>query len=99
MDITAQHQSPYPILVIQGVVGQDVESVKIVAENNMIDAGASILEGLDRLFKFFWIFHVKYTPENSNFFKLLQNSFYKLQVTQSVTSTVGQLQEILSKNE
>jgi len=69
---------PYPVLLIQGEVNKCVLTVKIAAETMLIDAGLSVLEGLDRLFKLFWSFNIKYTPQCAPFFILLQTLVYKL---------------------
>ena len=64
-------------LIIHGGV-EDVTSLKISAESHMLEAQSSILEGLDHLWKLFWIFGIEYTPGCENFFHLLQKAVYKL---------------------
>jgi len=43
----------------------------------MLEARSSILEGLDHLWKLFWIFGIEYTLGCDNF-HLLQKAVYKL---------------------
>jgi len=44
-----------PILLVQGQVGGEVTSVKVASETKLLEAGSTIVEGLDRLFKTYWL--------------------------------------------
>ena len=63
---------PYPLLLIQRNINYKVLLVKIAAEKSLITAGSSVEEGIERLFKLFWCFNLKYTEECATFFKFLQ---------------------------
>ena len=93
-ECAATRDSQFPILVVQGELGGRIIAVKIAAEKKILDAGSSILEGLDRLFKIFWVFNFNYTPECMNFWKFMQTTVYKLQCG-NVPSTVEQLQALV----
>jgi len=83
-------------LVVHGSV-EDVVSLKISAESHLLEAGSSIMEGLDRLWKLFWIFGIEYTPGCENFFRLLQKAVYKLEYG-TVPKSVTELVTILAKH-
>ena len=44
-------ENPSPLFLIQGEVAYPVATVKIAVDKTVIEAGSSVLEGLDRLFK------------------------------------------------
>lgn len=69
-------------------------SLKISTESQTLEAGSNILEGIDRLFKLFWIFGIEYTVGCENFYRLLHTAIYKLDygnVPKSVTELVFML--------
>lgn len=86
---------PYFRLLIQGDVAE-VVTMKISTELQMLEAGSSILEGLDRLFKLFWIFGIEYTPGCANFYRLLNGAAYKLECG-SVPKSVAELTAVLQQ--
>ena len=49
-----------PVLVIQGVVGAAVTCVKVATLAKLIEAGATIVAGIDRLFKIYCILNMEY---------------------------------------
>lgn len=74
----------------------NIISLKIAAESHVLEAGSSILEACDRLFKLFWIFGIEYTPGAEGFYRILNGSVYKLEdgsVPKSVTELVAVLQK------
>lgn len=82
---------PYFRLLIHGTFGGDILNLKISSESQTLEAGSSILESLDRLFKLFWIFGIEYTVGCDNFFRLLHTAVYKLsygKVPKSVTELI-----------
>lgn len=68
-------ESPYPVLLIQGVQGEGILAVKIAAEKKLLEGGTSIIEGLDRLFKVFWCFNIQYDPISSMFWQFMQDVY------------------------
>lgn len=75
---------------------ENIISLKIAAESQMLEAGSSILEACDRLFKLFWIFGIEYTPGAEGFYRILNSSVYKLEhgsVPKSVTELCAVLQK------
>jgi hypothetical protein len=82
-------------LLIHGNV-ENIISIKISAESQMLEAGFSLLEALDRLFKLFWIFGIEYTPGTESFYRILNSAIYKLEhgsVPKSVTELIAVLQK------
>ncbi len=63
---------------MQGVEGETVLAVKIAAEKKLLEAGACILEGLDRLFKLYWCFNIEYEAASNTFWQFMQ-AFYGLE--------------------
>jgi len=49
-------------------------SVKVAAERKLIEAGTSIVEPLDRVFKLFWIMNMAYPPDCFNILKFWSES-------------------------
>nr|XP_047141167.1 uncharacterized protein LOC124816159 [Hydra vulgaris] len=68
-------ESPYPVILIQGIEGEKILSIKIAFEKTLIEAGTSIVEGIDRLFKIFWCFNIEYQPLTIMFWQFLQDIF------------------------
>jgi len=70
------HQ-PYFRLLVHGTYSGEVITLKISSESQMLEGESSILEGLDRAFKLFWIFDIEYTIGCENLFRLLHTAVYK----------------------
>lgn len=75
---------------------ENVISLKIAAESQMMEAGSSILEAFDRLFKLFWIFGIEYTPGAEGFYRLINSAIYKLEHG-SVPKSITELLTVLQK--
>jgi hypothetical protein len=69
-------REPYFRMVVHGVFGGEIVTIKISTESVMLEGGSSILEALDRLFKLFWIFNIHYTAGCENVLKLLQTAIF-----------------------
>lgn len=67
---------PYFRMVVHGVFGGEIVTIKISSESGMLEGGSSILEALDHLFKLFWIFDIQYTVGCENVFKLLHAAIF-----------------------
>jgi len=57
-------------------VGGVIASVKVASEAKLVEAGSSIVEGLDRVFKLFWIMNMAYPAECCNMFKFFEYFVY-----------------------
>lgn len=77
-DVIARADHPYFRLLVHGSFGGDIVNFKISSESQTLEAGSTIIEGLDRLMKLFWIFGVEYTVGCENFFRFLHTAVYKL---------------------
>lgn len=72
--------SSSPVLLVQSdEIGGTVASVKVAIEGKLFEAGLSITEGLDRVFKAYWIFNMEYPDKSANVFKFLECFVYKMQ--------------------
>ena len=80
-----------PVLLVQGEVGGVVASVKVAAETKLIEAGSTIVEGLDRLFKLFWICNMSYPDNCSNLYKFLEFYIYGIKDGKKMPPTVVEL--------
>ena len=69
--------NPYPRLLVQGQEGGPILSVKIAAEQKILEAGSSLLEGIDRLFKIYWTYDLVYEHSCKKFYQFMQY-FYGL---------------------
>ena len=69
--------NPYPRLLVQGQEGWPIFSVKIAAEQKILEAGSSLLEGIDGLFKIYWTYDLIYEPSCEIFYQFMQ-FFYGL---------------------
>ena len=49
-------------------VGGVIASVKVASEAKLVEAGSSIVGGLDRVFKLFWIMNMAYPAKCCNIF-------------------------------
>lgn len=68
---------PHPKLIVQqGPV--DGLACLIACDGKILEAGGSIVEGLDMLFKFLWVFDLKYDKGLLNFYLFLQCAVYKI---------------------
>ena len=83
-----------PLLLIQGEFKKTVATVKVAVDSTVMEAGSSILEGLDRLFKIFWIFNLDYNDKCKSFLFFLQTIFGMKYG--SLPATVKQLRSILN---
>jgi len=81
---------------VQGEVGGVVTSVKVACEAKLVEAGSSIVEGLDRVFKFFWIMNMAYPAECHNIFKFFEYFVYCIK-GQKVPPSVRELCVYLKK--
>jgi hypothetical protein len=72
--------SSSPVLLVQSdEIGGTVASVKVAIEGKLFEAGLSITEGLDRVFKAYWIFNMQYPDKSANVFKFFEYYVYKMQ--------------------
>lgn len=78
-------------------IGGTVASVKIAAEGKLFEAGSSITEGLDRLFKMYWIFNMKYPDQSINIFKFFECCVYKMKSGNKLPASVRELCSYMSK--
>ena len=85
-----------PVLLIQGQLGGAVTSVKVASETKLLEAGSTIVEGLDRLFKTFWLCDMEYPELCSNVFRFLEHYVYKLKDGKKVPPTVVELCSLLA---
>lgn len=85
-----------PLLLIQGDVGGTVASVKVAVEKKILEAGSTIVEGIDRLYKSFWVFNMQYPDNCGNVFKFLGHSVYNVK-GQKLPPTVLELSGLLHK--
>lgn len=92
----SENVHPASVLVVQGQVGGVIASVKIVAEQTVIEAGTTIVEGLDRLFKLFWILNMHYPDGSCNVYKFLESHVYKIKINK-MPPTVQELCGCLSE--
>ena len=65
-------------LIVQQAVDGSAASCLLACDGKIVEAGGSIVEGIDFLFKFMWIFLLKYKPELTSFFQFLQFAVYKI---------------------
>jgi hypothetical protein len=77
-EVVEDARQPYFRLLVHGTFGGKILNLKISSESQTLEAGSSILEGLDRLFKLFWIFGIEYTVGCENFYRFLHTAVYKL---------------------
>ena len=97
LETEARQVSSYsPSLVIQGVVGLAVTSVKVATEEKLIEAGATIIEGIDRLFKIYWILNMEYQQNCANVFRFIEHKGYHVTDTK-LPPTVDELCSLLKK--
>ena len=61
-----------PVFEVGGVIA----SVKVTSEAKLVEAGSSIVGGLDRVFKLFWIMNMAYPAECCNMFKFFEYFVY-----------------------
>ena len=94
--LTEVPSQPYFRLLVHGTYGGDIIAIKITSESNTLEGGSSLLEGLDRLVKLFWIFNIQYTGGCENFFRLIHTAIYKLN-DGPVPNSLLELISILSK--
>jgi hypothetical protein len=78
-------------------IGGAVCSVHVAAERKLLQAGSTIVEGLDRLFKLFWIFNMEYPAECRNVFIFLGHYVYKMKSVKKIPPTIVELCSFLSK--
>ena len=69
--------NPYLRLLVQGQESGSILSVKIAAEQKILEAGSVLLEGIDRLFKIYWTYDLVYEPSCEIFYQFMQ-IFYGL---------------------
>lgn len=84
-------QSLSPVLLIQGEIGGVVASVKVAAENKLIEAGSTIIEGMDRLFKIYWILNMAYAERSANALKFCEYHVYRIRHGKKISPTVLEL--------
>jgi len=84
---------------VQGELGGVIASVKILGETKLIEAGSSIVEGLDRLFKTYYAFNFSYPDTCANVYSFLQHRAYGITEGKKPTSTVAELIGLLKKFE
>jgi len=96
VDAEAENIPPAPVLLVQGEIGGVIASVKVLAEQTLIEAGTTIAEGLDRLFKLFWILNMEYPHCSCNVFKFLEKYVYKMK-SSKMPPTVQELCGFLNK--
>jgi hypothetical protein len=87
-----QQNHAQPILLIQG----NFLSYHIAFEGICCSAGSSLVESLDLLFKFFWVFKIKYTSGLKMFFTFLQNLFGLKFGKEKIPSRVIEVTHILN---
>ena len=85
-----------PVLLVQGEVGGVIATVKVAAEAKLVEAGSSIVEGLDRVFKFFWIMNMAYPADCCNIFQFFEHFVYYIK-GQKVSPSVRELCAYLKK--
>jgi len=95
--LTEVPRQPYFRLLLQTDNTGDIVSFKISAESHFLEAGTTIIEALDRVFKLFWLFGIEYTPGCENFYRLLQTGVYRLKYG-SVPKSIIELLAILGKH-
>lgn len=93
----AQLSTYSPVLLVQGALGGVVASVKVASEGKLIEAGSSIVEGLDRVFKLVWIMNMSYPLRCFNIFKFLEHCVFRINDGQKVPPTVVELTRYLKK--
>jgi hypothetical protein len=54
-DVTARADYPHFRLLLHGSFGGSIENLDISSESQTLEAGSTIIAGLDRLMKLFWI--------------------------------------------
>ena len=91
----------YPQLIVQESVDGEGVSCMLACDGKMVEAGGSILEAVDFLFKFIWVYLLKYNPGLSSFFHFLQFSVYKIsygkgKARERITGTVAELKKVLN---
>jgi hypothetical protein len=69
----------------------------IVAAGRTLQAYPSLLENLDLLYKFFWVFDKKYTPAVQLFYRFLESFVYK-QANGRMPCSVSELVSVLCSN-
>ena len=77
-----------PVLLVQGGV---VTSVKLASEKTIIEAGSTIVEGLDRLFKLFWLCDMSYMDSCSNVYRFLEHYIFQIQDNKKLPATIVEL--------
>lgn len=85
-----------PVLLLQGEFLKTVHTAKVAVDLTVIEAGSSVLEGLDRLYKTLWNFDLEYNDKSACFFMFVQ-SLYNMKFG-SVPPTVKQLRSLVGKS-
>lgn len=88
---------PYFRMVVHGVFGGEIVTIKISSESGMLEGGSSILEALDHLFKLFWIFDIQYTVGCENVFKLLHAAIFSQLKDGAIPKSVSELLSVICK--
>jgi hypothetical protein len=81
--------------LVQGEEGAEALACKIAAEKHLFEAGHSIIEGIDRMFKMYWCFNIDYQPVTSMFWQFMQ-AVYGLKYG-TLPKGVIELKSILNK--
>jgi hypothetical protein len=90
-------REPYFWMVVHGVFGGEIVTIKISSESEMLEGGSSIPEALDRLFKLFWIFDVQHTVGCENLFKLLKVAIFSQLNDGPIPKSVTELLSVICK--
>ncbi len=69
-EVARNATSPYFRLYIQGDM-TDIIGFKFATEEQLMEAGSSLLKSPDHLFKLFWIFYVEHKASCENFHRYL----------------------------
>ena len=85
-----------PVLLIQGQLGGEVTSVKVASETRLLEAGSTVVEGFDRLFKTYWLCDMAYPEHCSNVFRFFEFYVYKLKDGKKVPPTIVELCSLLT---
>ncbi len=90
-------REPYFRMVVHGVFGDEIVTIKISTESELLEGGSSILDALDHLFKLFCIFDIQYTVGCENVFKLLQAAIFSQLKDGPVPKSVTELLSVICK--
>ena len=90
-------REPYFRMVVHGVFGGEIVTIKISTKSGMLECGSSILDALDHLSKLFWIFDIQYTVGCENVLKLLQAAIFSQLKDGPVPKSVTELLSVICK--